>query len=279
MSGMAFTEKLAAAVTRNESLLCVGLDPELELFPSHLQREPATIVEFNRAIIEATQDLVCCYKPNIAFYQRYGAEGWAALRATISSVPPHIPVLLDAKSGDVGNTMRAYADAAFLELKADAVTLAPWYGHDAIRPFLAYRDRGVFLVCRTSNAGGADFQDALIEGEPLYLRVARRAVEWNRPHGHIGLVVGATGPAQARAVRAAAPELAFLVPGLGAQGADLEAAVGAALRSDGAGILAAASRSILYAGSGPDYAGAARAEAQRLRAALNLARAAGVHTR
>jgi orotidine-5'-phosphate decarboxylase len=279
MSRMAFTEKLAAVVTRNESLLCVGLDPELELFPSHLQREPATIIEFNRTIIEATQDLVCCYKPNIAFYQRYGAEGWAALRATIGSVPPHIPVLLDAKSGDVGNTMRAYADAAFLELKADAVTLAPWYGHDAIRPFLAYRDRGVFLVCRTSNAGGADFQDALIEGEPLYLRVARRAVEWNRPHGHIGLVVGATGPAQARAVRAAAPELAFLVPGLGAQGADLEAAVGAALRIDGAGILAAASRSILYAGSGPDYAGAARAEAQRLRAALNLARAAGVHTR
>ncbi len=275
---MTFSEKLAAAVEQNSSLLCVGLDPEPELFPAPLERTPAAILSFNRAIIEATSDLVCCYKPNAAFYERFGAAGWGALAATIAAVPPSIPVLLDGKRGDVGNTMRAYAEAAFLELKADALTVAPWYGHDALRPVLAHRDRGVFLVCRTSNPGGADFQDLYVDGETLYARVARRAVEWHRHHGHIGLVVGATRPAETRAVRAVAPTLPFLLPGVGAQGADLEAAVKAALRADGAGVLVSASRSVLYAGSGSDFAALARAEAVRIRETINVARAAALST-
>jgi orotidine-5'-phosphate decarboxylase len=275
---MTFSEKLAAAVGKNASLLCVGLDPEPELFPAPFDRTPAAILSFNRAIIAATADLACCYKPNAAFYERFGAAGWTALAATIAAVPPPIPVLLDAKRGDVGNTMRAYAEAAFLELKADAVTVAPWYGHDALRPFLAHRDRGVFLVCRTSNPGAADFQDLYVEGEMLHARVARKAVEWDRQHGQVGLVVGATRPAEARAVRGLAPTLPFLLPGVGAQGADLEAAVKAALRSDGAGVLVSASRSILYAGSGSDFAALARAEAVRIRDTINIARAAALPT-
>ncbi len=268
---MTFSEKLAAAISQNRSRLCIGLDPEPELFPGEFGRDARAILAFNHAIIDATQDLVCCYKPNAAFYERFGAEGWEMLRATIAAVPHPIPVLLDAKRGDIGNTMRAYADAVFLTLRADAVTAVPWYGQDAVRPLLAFRDRGVFIVCRTSNPGGGDLQDLQVEGEPLYVRIARRAVEWNRNHGHVGLVVGATRPAEARAVRVAAPTLPLLLPGVGVQGADLEAAVTAAVRADGGGVLVSAARSILYAGSGSDFAAAARSEAVRLRDAINAA--------
>jgi len=263
---MGFSEKLAEAVARNRSLLCIGLDPEPAALPAAFGRGPVGILSFNRVIIDATRDLVCGYKPNAAFYERFGAQGWAALRKTIAAVPRHIPVVLDAKRGDVEHTMRAYAEAVFEQLGADAVTVAPWYGHDALQPFFAYRDRGVFLVCRTSNPGAAEFQDA------VYLRIAARAVEWNAAHGHVGLVVGATQTREARAIRAVAAELPILLPGVGAQGGDVSAAVAATLRTDGAGVLASASRSVLYAGGGPDFAERARQEAQRLRDAINTVR-------
>ncbi len=263
---MGFSEKLAEAVARNQSLLCVGLDPDPNALPVAFPRDGTGMLSFNRAIIDATQDLVCCYKPNAAFYERLGADGWTVLRETIAAVPRQIPVLVDAKRGDVGHTMRAYAEALFDQLEADAVTVAPWYGHDALAPFLAYRDRGLFLVCRTSNPGAAEFQD------PVYLRVAARAVEWNAHHGHVGLVVGATQPHEARTIRAVAGGLPILLPGVGAQGGDVSTAVAAALRADGAGVLASASRSVLYAGAGSDFAERARQEAHRLRDAINSVR-------
>jgi orotidine-5'-phosphate decarboxylase len=259
------------------TLLCVGLDPELEHLPATIQRgDPAAaILAFNTAIVNATSDLVCAYKPNAAFYEAHGPPGMEALLATIAlihSQAPGVPVLLDAKRGDVGNTSRAYAHAIFDVCGADAVTVQPYLGRDALAPWLERADRGVFVLCRTSNPGAGELQDLTIEGEPLFLHLARRvAGEWNA-QGNCGLVVGATWPAELAAIRAVAPDLPLLVPGIGAQGGDLERSARAGVDHYGQGLLISASRSVLYASSGADFADAARREALRLRAAINAAR-------
>ena len=260
------------------TLLCVGLDPEPERLPAavrHGQRSIGqTLLAFNAAIVEATADLVCAYKPNIAFYEAHGPEGLEALIRTIALIherAPGVPVLLDAKRGDLANTSRLYAQAVFDTYGADAVTVQPYQGQEALAPFIERADRGIFVLCRTSDPGAGELQDLLVAGtgEPLYLRVARAVAErWN-VHGNCGLVVGATWPDELRAIRAAAPELPILLPGIGAQGGDLAGSVRAGVDRQGQGLLVSVSRSVLYASAGADFAEAARREAARLRDAIN----------
>ncbi|MEN8614914.1 orotidine-5'-phosphate decarboxylase [Dehalogenimonas sp. THU2] len=260
---MNFLSKLTGASRHNRSLLCVGLDPEPEKLPPGVG-----VLEFCRSIIESTYDLVCAYKPNAAFFEALGAEGWGTLKATIEAVPKNIPVILDAKRGDIGNTARAYARATFEELGASAVTVNPYMGYDSLEPFIEYKNKGIFVLCRTSNPGSADFQSLECGGEPLYRSVARRVGEWNH-HGNLGLVVGATQPEELKAIREAHPFLPILIPGVGAQGGSLELAV--RYGTDAAGELAiiSSSRQILYASSGADYVAAARRAAQALRDEMN----------
>ena len=262
-----FREKYEAAAAANDSLLCVGLDPD----PSRLP-QGVDIDAWLREVIEATSDLVCCYKPNAAFFEARGPHGQEALWELIDGIPDEIPVLLDAKRGDVGHSAEFYARAVFEVLGADAVTVNPYLGGDAVEPFLAHEDRHTFVLCRTSNAGAGELQDRALAasggGRPLYLAVAERANAWNT-RGNVGLVVGATYPEEARAIRELCPDLLFLMPGVGAQAGELEAAVHAALDARGGGIIVNASRSVLYPQAGS--AAAARAEAQRLRVAIRAA--------
>lgn len=218
---MTFLEVLRGARAKNASLLCVGLDPEIARLPEGIARTPAGVLEFNRSIIDATSDLVCAYKPNLAFYEALGPQGFEILAQTRRLVPAGIPVIGDAKRGDIGNTARAYAEALFNRLGFDAVTVSPYMGRDAVEPFLAYRDRGVFVLCRTSNPGAAEIQNLLVEQDgalrPLYEVMALLARDWNQ-HGNAGLVVGATAPAELEAIRDLAPDLPILIPAVGAQG-------------------------------------------------------------
>ncbi len=263
---MSFFAKLEAAAQRNKTLLCVGLDPTPEACPDQyldfvqLSRSEAVnqpentcdaLLAWNRAVIAATSDLVCCYKPNIAFYEALGEPGMALLRATIAAVPSDIPVLLDAKRGDIGTTAAAYARACFEQLGVDAVTLSPYLGEDSVAPFAAYPDKGLFVLCHTSNPSAGAFQKLAVHGrqkngagEPLYTNVAREAASWSP---NVGLVVGATYPEALAEVRAAAPNAWLLVPGIGVQGGDLEAALAAGLRNDGMGLLMSATRGITQA--------------------------------
>ena len=267
-----FLDKLLAAANRNDSLLCVGLDPD----PDRLPEIP--VAEFNRAVIEATQDLVCAYKPNLAFYEALGVDGWRALEATLKAIPDHIPVIGDGKRGDIGNTATAYARALFETWGFDAATVNPYLGRDSLEPFTRYKDKGVFIVCRTSNPGARDLQDLTLAGDstgvrPLYQQVALMATEWNA-FGNIGLVVGATYPEELRIVRDLCPDMPILIPGVGAQSGQLEASVQAGVDARGQRAIINASRQVLYASQGPDFAQAARAEAIRLRNAIRDALAA-----
>lgn len=276
---MDFLHKLDAATRANESVLCVGLDPDPKYLPATLgdQDLEARVARFLRGIVEATSDLVCCFKPNLAFYEALGRPGLGALRATLDAIPPHIPVLADGKRGDIGHTAAAYARALFEVLGVDAATVSPYLGGDALAPFFAYRDRGVFVLVKTSNRGSADLQDLPVRGpdgevEPLFEHVARRALEWGRG-ACVGLVAGATYPAEIGRVRAIAPDAPILIPGVGAQAGALAAAVGAGINESGARALVSASRSVLYADPSGDWQGAARRAALDLRAAMNEARA------
>jgi aspartate carbamoyltransferase/orotidine 5'-phosphate decarboxylase subfamily 2 len=239
---MGFFEKLASQVEQNDSLLCVGLDPDRSRFAHAMVGDADPILAFNKMIIDATSDLVCAYKPNFAFYEAEGLEGLQALRRTIDYVPAGIPVILDAKRGDIGSTAAAYARAAFEVWGADAVTVNPYLGYDALQPFADYKDRGVFLLCHTSNPGAGDFQSLLCNGRPLYETVAEKAAVWG-----LGLVVGATYPEALRTIRSLAPEAWILVPGVGAQGGDLEKALAAGLTAQRSGLIISASRSVIYA--------------------------------
>jgi orotidine-5'-phosphate decarboxylase len=267
-----FADRLKRAQRATESLVCVGLDPELARLPPDLAQAPEPLLSFNRRIIDATCGLAAAYKPQIAFYAALGAE--AALLASIHYIRERAPqalVILDAKRNDIGNTAAAYATEAFDRYGADAVTVAPYMGADSVLPFLERPDRGAILLCRTSNPGARDFQDLLVDGLPLYQRVAAHAaMHWN-VHNNLMLVVGATYPREMAALRRAHPGLSFLVPGIGAQGGDLAATLDAGLDAEGAGLLINSSRAIIYAGGG---SGAAiRAAAAELRAAINVHRA------
>jgi len=273
-----FRERLDGAGATNDSLLCVGLDVELAKLPAAFRSLPVAdaLATFLGGIIAATADLVCCYKPNLAFYLAHGAVGWETLLGLRDVIPAHIPLLLDAKFGDVGSTAECYARTAFDVVRADAVTVSPYVGGDALAPFFARDDRAAFVLCKTSNPGSGDLQDLpLAGGESVALRIAARIREWGAARGNVGAVVGATYPAQMAAIRAALPDAPLLVPGIGAQGGDLAASVRAGMDRRGAGMLISASRSVLYASSGDDFADAAHAEASRLRDAINAARRSG----
>jgi len=260
---MSFQNKFADAINKNDSLLCIGLDPQAEKMPQGL-----SALYFNKAIIEATHDLVCAYKPNLAFYEALGEEGYHALKETIKAIPQDIPVIADAKRGDIGNTSKAYAKAVFEELGADAVTVSPYLGYDSLKPFIDYRDKGVFILCRTSNPGSEDFQSLKLGDRHLYELVAEKAAQWNR-YKNIGLVVGATYPQEIKLIRQLNPKMPLLIPGAGAQGGDIKEVVASGIDESGGGIIINSSRQILYASKGGDFAKAARKAAQSLREQIN----------
>ncbi len=275
MHGTTFAERLAGRWRTHRTLLCVGLDPDPARFPPHLAGD-AAIHDFCRAIVDATHDLVCAFKPQIAYFAAHRAEDQLeALIAYIHDRYPDVPVILDAKRGDMGSTSEQYAREVFERYRADAVTLQPYQGHDAIAPYLAYADKGAIVLCRTSNPSGDELQALRIASggrdEPLYLHVARLVADrWNT-NGQCGLVVGATYPKELATVRAVVGDLPILVPGIGAQGGDLEASVAAGATADG-GLMVSSSRAVLYAGSGEDFAAAARRIALDTRDAIEACR-------
>lgn len=258
-------------------MLCVGLDPDPKRIPAHLAGHSQAIFEFCRQIVDATAAYVCAFKPQIAYFAAHGAE--TQLELLIDHVHrrhPQIPVILDAKRGDIGSTAEQYAVEAFERFDADALTVNPYLGFDSIEPYLRHRGRGVIVLCRTSNTGGAQFQMLASDGERLYERIARlAATDWHSAAGgQLGLVVGATAPAELARVRALAPELPLLVPGIGAQGGDPAAVVGAGADRSGFGLIVNSSRAILYCDDSPDFAAAAAAVAKATRDELNRARLA-----
>ncbi len=267
---MTFIESLRHAWQHNNSLVCVGLDPEPARFPGMVLEDDDSVFRFCRDIVDATADLVCCFKPQIAHFAALGAEdALQRLIAHIHTHQPGVPVILDAKRGDIGSTARHYASEAFDRYQADAVTVNPYLGRDSLQPFLDRADKGVVVLCRTSNAGAGDLQDLDIGGRPLYQHVAEKvAREWNG-HGNCLLVTGATYPQQLADVRALVGDLPLLVPGIGAQGGDVHAVLRNGQSSDGSGLLISSSRAILYAGNDEDFANAAREATLALRDEIN----------
>jgi orotidine-5'-phosphate decarboxylase len=263
-------QALRARWDEADSLVCVGLDPEPEKFPPRFADDADAVFHFCRAIVDATAEFACAFKPQIAHFAALGAED--ALRRLIAHVHathPGVPVILDSKRGDIGSTAQRYASEAFDRYAADAVTVNPYLGRDSVQPFLDRADKGVVILCRTSNPGAGDLQDLLVDDAPLYQHVARKvATEWNT-HGNCALVVGATWPEQLKAVRDIVGDVPFLVPGVGAQGGDVAAVVDNAKTADGTGLIVSSSRAILYASRGDDFAEAAANAARSLRDEIN----------
>ena len=270
---MTFIKKLEACWTSSNSLLCVGLDPSWGQLPEHLKTSDEPIFDFCKEIIDATHDIVCAYKPQFAYFASVGAE--EQLQQTlnyISETYPHIPIILDAKRGDVGSTAEMYAAEAFNRYNADAITVNPYMGQDSAQPFLDRKDKGVIFLCRTSNPGAGDIQDLIVEDKPLYEHVANMICDkWNT-NGNCCLVVGATWPEQMGKLREITGEVPFLVPGVGAQGGDIEALVKAGQTTNGAGLMINSSRAVIYASGGRNFAGAAREVAIKTRDTINLYR-------
>ena len=272
---MRFAEKLRAAAEGSNSLVCVGLDPDISRFPAHVRNlDPRrALVEFCAAIVDATSDLVSVYKPNLGFFVAHGIAGVEALVEIRNRIPATIPVILDAKTGDMATTSAAYARGYFDEWNFDAVTVNPFQGEDSLAPFFKYSDRGVLVLCKTSNAGGAELQDQRIGDDPreaVYLALASRVQRWSERYpASLGLVVGATYPGHLAEIRARCPELPILLPGVGAQAGDLVGSVRAGVDLHGGGLMVSASRSILYASSGVDFATVAHAETEKLRNQIN----------
>ncbi|MGE0098809.1 MAG: orotidine-5'-phosphate decarboxylase [Hydrogenophaga sp.] len=278
---MTFLDKLRSAERQNRSLLCVGLDPDPTRFPAHLKNDASRIYDFCAAIVEATADTAIAFKPQIAYFAAHRAEAQLErLMEFMRNTAPQVPVILDAKRGDIGSTAQQYALEAFERYGADAVTLSPFMGFDSVQPYLQFHGKGAFLLCRTSNPGGDDLQNqrlASVDGQPLLFEHVARLAQgpWNL-NGQLGLVVGATYPAEIERVREIAPTLPLLIPGVGAQGGDAVATVKAGLRTQGetttGSIIVNSSRAILYASSGADFADAARRAAQKTRDELHAAR-------
>ncbi len=269
-----FLSRLDQACAAHQSLVCVGLDVDPARMPI------PDVADFNRAIVDATADLVCCYKPNLAFYEALGIPGLKALESTVSHIrqaAPHAIIIGDAKRGDIGNSSTAYAHAMFQVWDFDAVTVNPWGGRDTVEPFLSQPQRGVFVWCRGSNPGSSDLQDLSVSTQhghvPQYQHLAREVKTWSTA-GTLGLVVGATYPEQLKAVREICPEMPILIPGVGAQGGDLESAIQQGAAGNGRRAIINSSRGIIYASQGPDFAQAARHEAAKLRDAINTILAA-----
>ncbi len=263
-----FTERLRSVQRRTKSLLCIGLDVDPRLIPSHLR---GSVIEFNRRIIEATHDLVCSYKLNLAFYEALGSKGGDTLAKTLEFIPSSIITIGDGKRGDIGNTSEQYVKALFDDFGFDAVTVNPYMGHDSIEPFLRKPERGVFLLALTSNQGSKDFQRMKIANRPLYEHVALKAKRWNVKQ-NIGLVVGATHPRELKRVRALVPAMPILIPGIGKQGGDVWRSVQYGCTREGDLAVITASRSILYASRGKDFAQKARREGLKMKMEIQRAR-------
>lgn len=267
---MDFKSKLNWAVDNNNSLLCVGLDSDVNKLPSSVK---GSQLEFNKAIVDATADLVCAFKPNSAFYEAQGADSLEQLRDTVAYINekyPNIPVILDAKRADIGNTNQGYVDFAFNYLKVDAVTLHPYLGGEALQPFLDIKDKGMIVLCRTSNPGAGEFQDLQVDGQPMYQHVAKTvAGKWNKNDNCL-LVVGATYPEEMKTIRdIVGPDMTFLVPGVGAQGGDVEAVLKNGLGANQRGLIISSSRGVIFASGDEDFAEKARLEAEKTRDEIN----------
>jgi orotidine-5'-phosphate decarboxylase len=267
---MGFMQALRARWDEADSLVCVGLDPEPEKFPARFADDADAVFHFCRAIVDATAEFACAFKPQIAHFAALGAEdALHRLIAYIHAAHPGVPVILDSKRGDIGSTAQRYASEAFDRYAADAVTVNPYLGRDSVQPFLDRADKGVVILCRTSNPGAGDLQDLIVDGRPLYQHVAETiARDWNA-HGNCALVVGATWPEQLREVRAIVGDMPFLVPGVGAQGGDVAAVIGNAKTTDGTGLVVSSSRAILYASRRDDFAEAAANAARSHRDEIN----------
>ena len=268
---MTFLQKIITAIEEKNSLLCIGLDTDIDKIPESLRSDPDPLFSFNRNIIDATVESAAAYKINLAFYEAYGIRGWQALQKTFDYLAGKTLTIADAKRGDIGNTAKMYARAIFSDLGADAVTLNPLMGKDSILPFLEYREKGSFCLCLTSNPGSKDFQYFSDGNQTLYEKIASRVREWN-VHQNCGLVVGATHAREARAIRTLAPDLPFLIPGIGAQGGDIESAVHAGTDARAHNALFNSSRAIIYASSNTDFQQRAYEKAEDTRQALNQAR-------
>lgn len=267
-----FQEKLNKIIKKNNSLLCIGLDPDLSKFPKHLVSTSESIFVFNKAIIDATHDIVCAYKPNIAFYEAYGIGGLTQLKKTIDylkSSYPYIPIVLDAKRADIPNTAKMYAKALYEYWDADATTVYPYLGLDSIEPFLSYKDKCTILLIKTSNKDSKVFQDLNFTNtnKPFYQVMAEEIVKWNYPN--IGIFVGATYPIELEIIRKIFPDKVFLSAGIGTQAAEVESAVKAGIDKDKGGIMFNAGRSIIYRSKDEDFAEKSRDEAKRLRDLMN----------
>ena len=268
---MNFTEKIQSVCRAQNSLLCVGLDSDISRIPDFLQNEPDPIFAFNKVIIDATAPFAAAFKPNLAFYEAQGTAGWQALEKTMKYMPEHVFTIADAKRGDIGNTARQYAKAFFEHFKFDAVTVNPYLGLDSIAPFIENEEQGVFILCLTSNKSSQDFQHFSHDGQPLYRFILEKVNGWNEKH-NCGVVVGATHPDELQQVRDLAPELPFLIPGIGAQGGDVELSVRNGTNSAGELALYNSSRGIIFKTSGTDFGDAAAAEARSVRDMINQIR-------
>lgn len=265
-----FIEKLRRSWEKSNSLLCIGLDPDINKFPESIKKSSEPYFAFAKQIIDSTADLACAFKPQIAYYAAVGAE--SELKKTVEYIKKHYPnvaVILDSKRGDIGSTAEMYAREAFERYDADAVTVNPYLGTDSLEPFYKYKDRGTIILCRTSNSGAVDLQNLMVDGKPLYQKVAEKASrDWNT-NKNLMLVLGATYPKELSEVRAIAPEIPFLVPGVGAQGGDIKAVVEAGKTKDGTGLVINSSRAIIFASQKDDFAQAARKVAQATRDEIN----------
>lgn len=268
---MTACKKLKNIQEKNKSMICLGLDLDPKRMPPDHASSIKGMFDFAHRMIEATSDQVCAYKPNMAFYERLGSDGWSLLRQIIERIPEDVTVILDGKRGDIGNTAMHYAKSLFGEMKADWVTLSPYMGYDSMRPFLEYKDNGVFILCLTSNPGSKDFQLLNVEGSPLYKIVAEKVAYWNKDN-NCGLVVGATHPDQLKEVRSVAGDMPLLIPGVGAQGGSLETAVIDGTNSFRSLAVINVSRSVLYASTGPNFAEKAREELMKLNGIVNSLR-------
>ncbi len=268
---MKFINKLRRVQRKNKSLLCIGLDTDPAKLPRHLGKSGSAVVRFNQSIVEATSDLVCAYKLNLAFYEALGERGWSVIRETLAAIPQTIITIGDGKRGDIGNTAKQYAHALYDTLQFDAATVNPYMGYDSVEPFIQSDDRCAFVLALTSNEGSTDFQRLTFRGRPLYEMVVQAAVKWNTKN-NVGLVVGATHPKELQPIRALSPLMPILIPGVGKQGGDLESAVRFGCDAGGDLAIINASRSILFASSGKDFAAAARNEALQLRNQIQIYR-------
>lgn len=267
-----FEQKVRNAITKNNSLVCVGLDSDFAKLPVHLKSDPDALFTFNKAIIDATADLVCAYKPNSAFYEALGHDGMRQLKQTADYLHhsyPDIPIIMDAKRADIGSTNSGYVDSIFDYLGMDAVTLHPYLGKEALEPFLSRSDKGSIVLCRTSNPGSGEFQDLIVDNQPIYEHVAQAVSNsWNS-NNNCMLVVGATYPAEMKQIRSIVGDMMFLVPGIGAQGGDLESVMKAGVDSRNQGMIISSSRGIIFASGGKDFAEAARKQAILLKDEIN----------